>query len=211
MARKTKAKASRQATKKKAPARKPAKAAVKRAAAPKSGGASGKTIPHTVSAKQQFLDTFARETATTLKVLRALPANQGDFRPHMRAKSARELAFTFVMEQTLLTKALMNQLNFTGGGTPPLVPSDLNAIIDQIDRDQGDLLQLLRRTPEDELHTTVQFPTGPGQVGDWSKLAFAWFILSDQIHHRGQYSVYVRMAGGKVPSIYGPSADEPWR
>ena len=27
---------------------------------------------------------------------------------------------------------------------------------------------------------------------------------------RGQFSVYLRMAGGKVPSIYGPSADEPW-
>jgi len=35
-------------------------------------------------------------------------------------------------------------------------------------------------------------------------------MLDDQIHHRGQLSVYVRMAGGKVPSIYGPSADEPW-
>jgi uncharacterized damage-inducible protein DinB len=38
----------------------------------------------------------------------------------------------------------------------------------------------------------------------------AWMILSDQIHHRGQFSVYLRMAGGKVPSIYGPTADEPW-
>jgi len=37
-----------------------------------------------------------------------------------------------------------------------------------------------------------------------------WFMLLDSIHHRGQLSVYVRMAGGKVPSIYGPSADEPW-
>ena len=38
-----------------------------------------------------------------------------------------------------------------------------------------------------------------------------WFMLTDSIHHRGQLSVYVRMAGGRVPSIYGPSADEPWR
>jgi uncharacterized damage-inducible protein DinB len=37
-----------------------------------------------------------------------------------------------------------------------------------------------------------------------------WIMLMDSIHHRGQLSVYVRMAGGKVPSIYGPSADEPW-
>jgi uncharacterized damage-inducible protein DinB len=35
-------------------------------------------------------------------------------------------------------------------------------------------------------------------------------MLCDQIHHRGQFSVYLRMADGKVPSIYGPSLDEPW-
>jgi uncharacterized damage-inducible protein DinB len=29
-------------------------------------------------------------------------------------------------------------------------------------------------------------------------------------HHRGQLSVYLRLADGKVPSIYGPTADEPW-
>lgn len=170
-----------------------------------------KMIPTTVSPKQQFLDTFARETAMTLKVLRALPQNQTEFRPHMRAKSARELAFTFVVEQFLLTKALTDQLTFTGSGGPPSPPNDFNVIVQQFENDHAELLDLIRRTPEDDFHTTVQFPTGPGQMGDWSKLAFLWFILSDQIHHRGQYSVYVRMAGGKVPSIYGPSADEPWR
>jgi uncharacterized damage-inducible protein DinB len=29
-------------------------------------------------------------------------------------------------------------------------------------------------------------------------------------HHRGQFSVYLRMVGAKVPSIYGPTADETW-
>lgn len=205
MVRKTKARASRKPAKK-APARKsPAKTSARVKAALK------KTIPHTVSPKQQFLETFARETATTLKVLKALPANQAEFRPHMRAKSARELAFTFVIEQILLTKALTDQLTFTGSGSPPPAPNDLQAIVQQFENDHRDLMALIRRTPEDSFHTTVQFPTGPGQMGDWSKMAFAWFILSDQVHHRGQYSVYVRMTGGKVPSIYGPSADEPWR
>jgi uncharacterized damage-inducible protein DinB len=36
-----------------------------------------------------------------------------------------------------------------------------------------------------------------------------WAELHDQIHHRGQFSVYLRLAGARVPSIYGPSADEP--
>jgi uncharacterized damage-inducible protein DinB len=36
-----------------------------------------------------------------------------------------------------------------------------------------------------------------------------WFTLFDLIHHRGQLSTYIRPMGGKVPSIYGPSADDP--
>jgi uncharacterized damage-inducible protein DinB len=34
-----------------------------------------------------------------------------------------------------------------------------------------------------------------------------WIALFDGVHHRGQLSTYIRPMGGKVPSIYGPSAD----
>ena len=57
---------------------------------------------------------------------------------------------------------------------------------------------------------TGSVPTGPGKVGDLRTMDLLWTTLMDQVHHRGQLSVYTRMAGGKVPSIYGPSADEPW-
>jgi uncharacterized damage-inducible protein DinB len=32
-------------------------------------------------------------------------------------------------------------------------------------------------------------------------------LLLDAIHHRGQLSTLIRPMGGKVPAIYGPSAD----
>ena len=35
-------------------------------------------------------------------------------------------------------------------------------------------------------------------------------LMNHVIHHRGQLSVYLRLAGVKVPSIYGPTADETW-
>lgn len=35
-----------------------------------------------------------------------------------------------------------------------------------------------------------------------------WIALFDVIHHRGQLNTYIRPMGGKVPSIYGPSADD---
>ena len=36
-----------------------------------------------------------------------------------------------------------------------------------------------------------------------------WIALFDAVHHRGQLSTYIRLMGGKVPSIYGPSGDVP--
>jgi uncharacterized damage-inducible protein DinB len=49
-------------------------------------------------------------------------------------------------------------------------------------------------------------------VGDyvaWEGAAgeIMWGFLFDKIHHRGQLSTYLRPMGGKVPAIYGPSAD----
>jgi uncharacterized damage-inducible protein DinB len=178
------------------------KAPAKKASSPRA------TAP---SPKQQLLDTFTRESAKTLQLLRAFPAAQSELRPHERSKSARELAWTFVMEQGLLIRALTDQLSLGGGGGPPAAPNDFTTIVNQFERDNKSVEQLIRSTPETKYSTTIKFPTGPGQVGDWTKAAFAWFMISDQIHHRGQFSVYLRMAGGKVPAIYGPSADEPWR
>lgn len=160
------------------------------------------------SEKNQFLDTFRREHATTVRVLRALPPGQGNFKPHERSQSPRELAFTFTMEQKLISLAIQDQLKLGGGMPKP--PDDYDAIVDQFEKDFTDLVALIERTPEAKLYTTVKFPTGPGKMGDYTKLAFAWFMLFDQIHHRGQFTVMLRMAGGKVPSIYGPSGDEPW-
>jgi uncharacterized damage-inducible protein DinB len=51
---------------------------------------------------------------------------------------------------------------------------------------------------------------GPGRIGDWKKTDFLRQVLHDQIHHRGQFTVYLRLADARVPSVYGPTADEPW-
>jgi uncharacterized damage-inducible protein DinB len=166
-------------------------------------------VPTTPTQKDIFLETFSREHTITMKVLHALPSGQGEFRPHPRSQSARDLAWTFVMEQGLITAALTDTLKITG--QMPKAPDDINAIIAQFGTDFDALVALFKSTPDDRyLGGTVAFPSGPGQMMDFPVADFCWFMLFDQIHHRGQLSVYVRMAGGKVPSIYGPSADEPW-
>jgi uncharacterized damage-inducible protein DinB len=68
----------------------------------------------------------------------------------------------------------------------------------------------IRALDDDAMNGPVKMPIGPKQIGEVRRGDALWMFLNDQIHHRGQLSVYVRMVGGCVPSIYGPSKDEPW-
>ncbi len=157
--------------------------------------------------KDQFLNTMAREFPTTLKVLKAFPAAKGDMKPHARAKSARELAWNFVAEQKACEMTLDGALEL---GKIPKPPATLPEVISSYETAHMAFVERLRKTPEAELNKTVKFMTGPKQMGDMRKMDVLWFMLMDAVHHRGQLSVYLRMADGKVPSIYGPSGDEPW-
>jgi hypothetical protein len=162
----------------------------------------------TKTPKGRFLDVYERELATTRRLLNELPTDKSDFRPHDRSNSAFALGWTFVVEGGLLLKGLKHEEVLGGGfGTPP---GSWEGVLAGFDKKRDEVLAVLRDPTNPNLEGTVNFFTGPKQMGQYSLDDFAWFMLFDHIHHRGQLSVYVRMAGGKVPSIYGPSADEPW-
>ena len=162
----------------------------------------------TYSEKDAFLGAFEREAATTLKVLQAYPPAQSEFRPHERSKTARELAWMFVMElQGLAKGALDGKIEMTKIPDPP---ADFAQIVDTFERTSRQTATRLREMSEDDMNGSMSFMTGPKQTGDVRRFDVLWISLMDSIHHRGQFSVYLRMAGGKVPTIYGPSADEPW-
>src|SRR5579862_41312 len=164
-----------------------------------------RTMP---SPKEQFLDAFSRECATTLKVMRAYPAEKPDFKPHERSQAAKTLMHTFTIEQGVTAAAINGTLKL-----PPEFPPAPPAIADTIaafERASKDLERVVSQANDARLGESVMFFTGPKQMGEVPVQNIMWLMLMDQVHHRGQLSVYVRMAGGKVPSIYGPSADEPW-
>jgi uncharacterized damage-inducible protein DinB len=94
----------------------------------------------------------------------------------------------------------------------PPTPETIDEVIAAFEEGNRKVVELVQSVPEEKiLGETIQFPVGPGKMGDVPKMQALWMFLCDQIHHRGQFSVYLRMADGKVPSIYGPSLDEPWR
>ena len=161
--------------------------------------------------KEQFLKVYEEEHQRTMKVLRAFPPEKAELRPHPKLKTARELAFVFALERGL--GALVFQDVFAKGGPSgqmPKAPDSWEQVLQALEQGHRDFGELVRATSDEELEKTVKFFTGPGQMGDFRRIDFAWFLLHDQIHHRGQFSVYLRLADAKVPAIYGPSGDEQW-
>jgi uncharacterized damage-inducible protein DinB len=161
------------------------------------------------SPKQEYHEGFERETATTLRVLNAYPQDQSELRPHERLKTARELAAMFTMEMAAIDGVLRGTFTFPPKAPP--MPQNWKEVIEGFEKVRASALEALRDVSDESIGSgTVPFLTGPKTPGQWPKMKFLWFLLLDQIHHRGQLSIYLRIAGGKLPSIYGPTADEPW-
>ena len=161
--------------------------------------------------KDKFLETYEREHAVTMRLLRAYPTDKLELRPHPKCKTARELAWVFVIERGLGTKLFHDA--FAKGvpaGEAPQPPASWEELLAALEKAHREFAELVRTTPDDQLQGTVRFFTAPKTMGDVRRIDVAWDLLHDQIHHRGQFSIYLRMADGRVPSIYGPSGDEPW-
>jgi uncharacterized damage-inducible protein DinB len=154
------------------------------------------------------MDVLSREHQTTLRVLRAFPADKGGFQPHERSSSAKRLMWTFAIEQNIALNAIKGTLKMPPNFPPE--PETVEEAIAAFEASVKDVIQTLEKSPDSIVFGTAPFFAGPGKIADYRILDLIWMLLLDQIHHRGQLSVYSRMAGGKVPSIYGPSADEPW-
>lgn len=157
--------------------------------------------------KEQFVHVWEREFPTTLKVLRAFPAAKAELRPHERSKTAKELAWAFVVEEKIIDQCLRGAIDFHSVPAPPATMAD---VVAAYEKSHGEMVAKVRQASDGDVNKTVKFFTGPKQMGDVRIMDILWLMLMDSVHHRGQFSVYLRMAGGKVPSIYGPTADEPW-
>jgi len=162
----------------------------------------------TMTERDMYLAGFEREYQTTLRMLKHFPADRLDLKPGEKTKTARDLAWMLVTSQMVPVALLGSEL--TPMELPP-APKTLPEILGAFEQAHRDALAKLEAGLDSgTMNGTVRMPVGPKQVGDVRRGDALWMMLMDTVHHRGQLSVYQRIAGGKVPSIYGPSGDEPW-
>jgi len=146
------------------------------------------------------------EIPVFVKVLKAIPADRLDYRPDPKARTAKELAWLLTCEEAGLV-SLLEQGTVEWRDQP--APARLEDIVAQFEQHAAVVNEKLEGMDEAGWDAKARFLMGEGGVWEDSIGQFVWGFLFDEIHHRGQLSTYLRPMGGKAPSIYGPSADDP--
>ena len=67
---------------------------------------------------------------------------------------------------------------------------------------------VLQGTTDEHLMKNWQLKVKGQVVAEGPRHVMMRDVLMHLSHHRGQMTVYLRLCGAKVPSIYGPSADD---
>ena len=146
------------------------------------------------------------ELPAFVRVLKALPQGRLDYRPDPKARTAAELASVLVAEEAALV-ALLDTGTIQWKEDPPA--QSVAEIVAAFERNAAAVDERLARLDDSGWEKKGRFLMEGSPAWEDTIGQFMWGFLFDAVHHRGQLSTYLRPMGGKVPSIYGPSADDP--
>jgi uncharacterized damage-inducible protein DinB len=152
--------------------------------------------------RDYFVDLFQKESATTRKVIAAAPTGQNEYSPSEKCMKAGKLLRHILESEVYLLRGIADGEFKRGGLMSPEVETP-EAMIAWYDENEPVQLKRVAELSGEHLITNIKFVK-------WDMPAhqlLSWSLLH-AIHHRGQLSSYLRPMGGKVPSIYGPSADD---
>jgi len=140
-----------------------------------------------------------------VRVLKALPRGRLDYRPDPKARTAADLAWVMAAEEAALLSLLDTG---TVEWKEEKAPSSVDEIVSAYERNAKAVTERLEKLDEAGWEKKGKFLMGDAPAWETTIDGFVWGFLFDAVHHRGQLSTYLRPMGGKVPSIYGPSADD---
>jgi len=163
--------------------------------------------------KDYFLAQLEREAALTRKAIERVPEGQNGFKPHERSM---ELGYLAALVASMLGWiAFMidrDELDFSDPSSGEFRPKVLNTkaeLLASVDVSVANARRALESTTGEHLLTPWALKSSGRTIQEEARyLMIADAVFSHLAHHRGQLTVYLRLAESTVPALYGPSADE---
>ena len=162
--------------------------------------------------KAHLLAQLDREAPRSRKVLAELPDGNGDWKPHEKSMVLEYLAnLVAVMPTWIELQTNRDDLDLApkDGSSIPYEKKTTSAqYVSALDAAVAEARQALQATTEEHLAKTWQLKMRGSVEQQDTRANMIQDTLSHRSHHRGQLTVYLRLLNRKVPSTFGPSADD---
>lgn len=165
----------------------------------------------------KMTDLFAaqldREAAICRRILARVPEGRPDWKPHEKSMPLGYLASLVATMPSWIAMAVeMDELDLQppgGGRERPPQPRNAAELLGALERDVASGQRALAATSDAHLMTPWKLLVSGRVVMEAPRHEVIEDTFTHLAHHRGQLSVYLRLNGVALPSLYGPTADEP--
>lgn len=159
-----------------------------------------------------FLAELESEAAKSRHVLEQVPSGKRDWKPHERSMALGYLSDLVANIPSWVGMAItMNELDIApkAGSQNRPAPSNTSAeLVAALDKAVARAREALQQTTDAHLETPWRLLAGGQLAFEQPRHQVIRDTFLHSAHHRGQMTVYLRLLGAKVPSVYGPTADD---
>ena len=159
-----------------------------------------------------FLAELASEAAKSRRVLEQVPEGKREWKPHDKSMPFGYLAELVAMIPSWVGMAVtLNELDIAPKDGPKYKPEPMNTsaeLVAGLDKAVAQAREALEKTSDAHLATNWKLLAGGVVAMEQPRHEVIRDTFLHSAHHRGQMTVYLRLLGRMVPSVYGPSADD---
>jgi len=161
-----------------------------------------------MSIAETILPEFDQEMSTTRKVIERVPTEKGQFKPHPKSFSLGLLTQLISGMPGWITNAVtetsLNLAEYKGYSY-----EKTDDLLRQFDKHVGEARKALASAKDSDFAVNWSLKRGDQVFFTAPRGVIVRQTINHLVHHRGQLTVYLRLIDVPVPSIYGPTADEP--
>ena len=157
-----------------------------------------------------LLPEYDAEMATTRRLLERVPGERGSWKPHPKSFPLGHLAQLVARMPGWITQVLREtRLDLSAGGAYSLETTE--TLLKLFDDNVASARAAIAEATDDDVEVRWSLTMGDQVLYSGRRRAVVRQTINHLIHHRGQLTVYLRENDVPIPSIYGPTADEPWQ